>query len=460
MQIVYSVLSFLVAIGVLVTVHEFGHFWVARKLGIKVLRFSVGFGRPLLSRRWGPDQTEYVLSLVPLGGYVQMLDENEAEVAPAEQHRAFNRQSLWKRIAVVSAGPVFNFLFAIAGYALVFMVGISGLRALVGEVDPESMAGRAGFAAGQEVIAVGGVQVQTWESTIQQLIGASLDATVVPVVVRDPSGSRRQLQLDLRAISVDDLTQGRFFDSLGLTPDRPSVPPVIGDLTPGGAAEQAGLLKGDRVLSARMESGESSVIETWGAWVDYVRARPGQLFFITVQRGGLQQVLEITPATVRDDGKSIGRIGAMRGADVQVLADRYYVTQRYPPWTALALGAAKTRDMSVLTLRMLWRMLLLEVSVSNLSGPISIAQYAGISAQIGFERFIEFLGVISVSLGILNLLPIPVLDGGHLLYYLLESVLGRPVSENMQIFGQRLGITLLLGLMGIAFYNDLVRVFG
>jgi len=461
MQIAYSVLSFIVAIGVLVTVHEFGHYWVARRLGIKVLRFSVGFGRPLFSRRWGADQTEYVLAMIPLGGYVKMLDENESEnetgveVSAADRDRAFNRQPLWKRIAVVVAGPAFNFIFAIVGYALVFMVGISGLRALVGDVEADSLAARAGFTQGQEIVAVDGVAVQTWEATIQRLIGTSLDAAVVPVEVRESSGRQRQLQLDLRGISVDDLTQGHFFGSLGLSPDRPSIPPVLGELTPGGAAEQAGLLKGDRVVSA-----DGTPILTWAAWVDFVRARPAQQFTVTISRGGTRQQFKLSPEPKRDAGKTIGRIGAMRGADVQALAAHYYVTQRYPPWTALAMGAGKTLDITVLTLRMLWRMLLLEVSVSNLSGPISIAQYAGVSAQIGLERFIEFLAVISVSLGILNLLPIPVLDGGHLLYYLLESVQGRPVSENAQILGQRLGITLLLSLMGIAFYNDLTRVFG
>ncbi len=455
MQFAYSVLSFIVAIGILVTVHEFGHFWVARKLGIKVLRFSVGFGRPLLSRRWGVDQTEYVLAMIPLGGYVQMLDENESEVPAEECHRAFNRQPLWKRIAVVTAGPVFNFLFAIVAYSLVFMVGISGLRSLVGVVDADSIAGRAGFMQGQEIVSVDGSRVQTWEHAIQRFIAISMDTVQVPVQVREQSGRQLQLQVDLRGISLDDLTQGQFFDSLGFAPDRPSVPPILGDLSPGGAAEQAGLLKGDLVLSA-----QGTAIESWADWVEYVRARPGQRFQVTVLRGGSQQDLEITPAAESESGQTIGRIGAMRGADIQALAEQYYVTLRYPPWTALSLGATKTLDITVLTLRMLWRMLLLEVSVSNLSGPISIAQYAGVTAQIGFERFVEFLAVISVSLGILNLLPIPVLDGGHLLYYLLESVQGRPISENLQIFGQRLGITLLLCLMGIAFYNDLVRVFG
>ncbi len=455
MQIFYSVLSFIVAIGVLVTVHEFGHYWVARKLGIKVLRFSVGFGRPLLSRRWGPDQTEYVLAMIPLGGYVQMLDENEAQVDSQELHRAFNRQLLWKRIAVVVAGPAFNFLFAIFAYALVFMIGISGLRAIVGEVGDDTIASRAGFTQGQEIVAVSGVQVQTWEAVIQQFIGISLGAKVVPITVRESSGRNHLLQMDIAQIGVDDLTQGRFFDSLGFAPDRPDIPPIIGDLTSGGAAEQAGMLKGDRVLSA-----DGMPIETWGAWVEYVRARPDQRLAITVQRGNTQQILEITPGAVRDSGKTIGRIGALRGADVEALRDQYYVTLRYAPWTSLALGAEKTLDITMLTLRMLWRMVLLEVSVSNLSGPISIAQYAGVTAQIGFERFVEFLAVISVSLGILNLLPIPVLDGGHLLYYLVEGIKGGPVSENLQVMGQRLGITLLMSLMGIAFYNDLVRVFG
>ena len=455
MQIIYSVLSFIVAIGVLVTVHEFGHYWVARKLGIKVLRFSVGFGRPLLSRRWGPDQTEYVLAMIPLGGYVQMLDENEAQVDSQELHRAFNRQLLWKRIAVVVAGPAFNFLFAIVGYTLVFMIGVSGLRALVGEVGNDTIAERAGFVQGQEIVAVGDVQVQTWEQVIQQFIGRSLETKVIPITVRESSGYKQLLQMDIKEIGVDDLTQGQFFDSLGLAPERPDIPPIIGDLTSGGAAERAGVLKGDRVLSA-----DGNSIETWGAWVEYVRARPEQPLTITIQRGNTQQDLEITPEAVTDSGKTIGRIGALRGADVEALKDQYYVTLRYAPWTSLALGAEKTLDITMLTLRMLWRMVLLEVSVSNLSGPISIAQYAGVTAQIGFERFVEFLAVISVSLGILNLLPIPVLDGGHLLYYLVEGIKGGPVSENLQIFGQRLGITLLMGLMGIAFYNDLVRVFG
>ncbi len=454
MQIVYSALSFLVAIGVLVTVHEFGHFWVARRLGVKVLRFSIGFGRPLLSRRWGADQTEYVLAMIPFGGYVQMLDENEAQVRPEERHRAFNCQPLWKRIAVVVAGPAFNFLFAIVGYSLVFMVGISGLRALVGTVTENTIAAQAGLLQGQEITAVDGARVQTWEETIQRVIGASLSAQQIPVQVRYENGRERPLNLDLGSISIDDLTRGQFFDSLGLSPARPNIPPIIGELTPGGAAQQAGFVQGDRVISAAGDE-----IPTWGAWVDFVRARPGQHFEVTVERAGQQLILNLTPAGIKESDQTIGRIGAMRGADVQALAAKYYVTLRYPPWKALVLGIGKTRDITVLTMRMLWRMLLLDVSVKNLSGPISIAQYAGVTAQLGLERFIEFLAVISVSLGILNLLPIPVLDGGHLLYYLLESVQGRPVSENMQVIGQRLGITVLLGLMGVAFYNDLLRVF-
>jgi len=326
MQIVYSALSFLVAIGVLVTVHEFGHFWVARRLGVKVLRFSIGFGRPLLSRRWGADQTEYVLAMIPFGGYVQMLDENEAQVRPEERHRAFNCQPLWKRIAVVVAGPAFNFLFAIVGYSLVFMVGISGLRALVGTVTENTIAAQAGLLQGQEITAVDGARVQTWEETIQRVIGASLSAQQIPVQVRYENGRERPLNLDLGSISIDDLTRGQFFDSLGLSPARPNIPPIIGELTPGGAAQQAGFVQGDRVISAAGDE-----IPTWGAWVDFVRARPGQHFEVTVERAGQQLILNLTPAGIKESDQTIGRIGAMRGADVQALAAKYYVTLRYPP---------------------------------------------------------------------------------------------------------------------------------
>ncbi len=454
MQFLNSVLSFVVAIGVLVTVHEFGHYWVARRLGVKVLRFSVGFGRPLLSRRAGPDGTEYVLAAIPLGGYVRMLDESEGDVAEAERHRAFNRQSLAVRSAVVCAGPLANFLFAIVAYAAMFMLGVTGLRATVGDVDPGSAAARAGLAAGDDIVAVAGRPVATWEAAVQGVIGAALESGPTTVTVAGAGGGQRTLSLDLAAVSVDDLTRGRFFETLGITPDRPRVPPRIGAVSPGGAAARAGLRSGDLVLEAA-----GRPVADWAAWVQFVRERPGETFAVRVERDGARHSISLTPDAVLDGDATIGRIGT-GVAGVDEVLERYYVTERLGPWDALSAGVRKTVDVSWLTLRMFWRMLTGDVSLQNLSGPLSIGQYAGVAAERGVSDFLYFLGVVSVSLGILNLLPVPMLDGGHLLYYAAEFVRGRPLSEEVQYAGQRLGIALLVGLMGLAFYNDVLRIFG
>lgn len=454
MQIASSVLWFVVAVGVLVTVHEFGHYWVARRVGVKVLRFSVGFGRPLLVRRAGPDRIEYVLAAVPLGGYVKMLDEREGEVPAAELHRAFNRQRVWVRMAVVFAGPLFNFLFAVLAYWLMFLIGVSGLRPLVGEVDPGSLAARAGLAGGQEVVAVEGHRTRTWEAVIESFLGQALEDGNIRLEVREPSGGSRELTLALGRIGIDELTRGQFFDTLGFHPERPDIPPVIGQLEADAPAERAGLQPGDRVISA-----DGNPIPDWGAWVEYVRAHPGQTMQVLIERDGARRSIALAPAAVEGAEGTIGRIGAGVRAP-EGLLDRFYVTERRGPVEATGKALAKTADMTALTLRMFWKMLTLEVSLENLSGPISIAQYAGYSAQIGAARFIEFLAIVSISLGILNLLPIPVLDGGHLMYYFIELLRGRPVSEEFQLAGQRLGIAMLVGLMGLAFYNDLARLFG
>ena len=455
MDVLYSVIAFVVAIGVLVTVHEFGHFWVARRLGVKVLKFSIGFGRPLWSRRHGEDGTEYVLAAIPLGGYVKMLDESEGEVGEHERHRAFNRQPLPKRIAVVVAGPAFNFLFAILAYWCMYMIGVEGLRPTVAGVAPGTIAERAGFHPGDEIEAVRGVEVETWQSAVQSFIAASLDEGRIEVEVVDAAGRRRERVVDLGANIVDDLTRGRFFERIGLEPARPAVPAVIGWIESGRPAERDGLRPGDRVVEAA-----GTEVADWPDWVRIVRERPGETFAVTVERNGAGIELRLTPdAEHGADGAPFGRIGAAV-RDPEGLFEHFYVTERHGLWPALVKGAAKTADVSVLTLRILWKMLLLEVSVENLSGPIGIAEYAGTSARIGLARFLEFLGIVSVSLGILNLLPIPLLDGGHLLYYAVEFVRGRPVSEAARFFGQRLGIALLVGLMGLAFYNDLVRLLG
>ena len=454
MDVLHSAIAFVVAIGVLVTVHEFGHFWVARRLGVKVLRFSVGFGRALWSRRSGADGTEYVVAMIPLGGYVKMLDESEGEVAEHERHRAFNRQPLSTRAAVIVAGPAFNFLFAILAYWCMYMVGVEGLRPTVAEVVPASVAERAGFRTGDEIESVRGAEAVTWQAAVQSIVAASLDGELIEVGVADASGRRRERILDLGGIVVDDLTRGRFFEGIGLVPARPVVPAVIGRIEPGRPAERDGLRPGDRVVEA-----DGETVAGWAHWVRIVRERPGETFGIVVERGGTGLHLRLTPDVEYAGDVPFGRIGAA-AREPEGLPERFYVTERHAPGPALVKGVEKTAGVSVLTLRMLWKMLLMEVSVENISGPIGIAEYAGASARFGLARFLEFLGIVSVSLGILNLLPIPLLDGGHLLYCAVEFVRGRPVSEAARFMGQKVGIALLVGLMGLAFYNDLARLLG
>lgn len=452
MPILSSIIWFVIAIGVLVTVHEFGHFWVARRLGVKVLRFSVGFGRPLWRTRAGRDRVEYVIGAIPLGGYVKMLDESEGEVPESERHRAFNRQSLPVRFAVVSAGPVFNFLFAVVAYWAMFMVGVSGLKPLVGDVAPGSLAAAAGFESGQEIVRVADRETHSWEAVIQGVIGGSLGGEPLSVQVDDPARGSRELRLDLTGVALDDLTRGQFFERLGFTPLRPMIPPRMGRIFEGQPADRAGLRPGDLVLSV-----DETPVESWHQLVEYLRARPEQPIEVVVDRTGQERRLTLVPRAVEEDGQRVGKIDAALDESVR---DRYYAIESYSLLEGFNRALDKTVQVTLLTLRMLWKMVTLEVSVENLSGPISIAQYAGVSADIGVARFLEFLGIVSISLGIINLLPIPLLDGGHLMYYLIELVQGRPVSEQAQFVAQRLGIAMLVCLMGLAFYNDLARIFG
>ena len=449
--LLFNLAAFVVAIGVLVTVHEFGHYWVARRLGVKVLRFSIGFGKPLWKRTFGKDQTELVVAALPLGGYVKMLDEREGEVAVAELPRAFNRQSVKTRIAVVVAGPAFNFLFAIIVYWAMFVTGVPGMKPIVGEVTPASYAAEAGIRSNDEILAVNGESTPTWEATVLALLEADLDGLDrVAITIRDADGQERHLQAHFE--SPDELLKkGGVLENFGLSPWQP--PAMIESLVAGGAGERAGLLPGDQVVLA-----DGVAISNWGQWVDFVRERPGQEIAVQVLRHGEAVSLTVRPDSITDSGREIGRIGAY----VQLPDDEQRATMRvvvrYGLLRAVPEALDKTWQVTILTLRTLWKMVSGRASIENLSGPITIAQYAGQSAAIGLASFLGFLGIVSVSLGVLNLLPVPVLDGGHLLFYLVELVKGSPVTDAIQLAGQKIGIVLLLALMSLAFYNDLIRL--
>jgi len=448
-----SLLGFIVAISVLVAVHEFGHFWVARRLGIRVLRFSIGFGRPLWRRHFGVDNTEFVVAALPLGGYVKMLDEREAPVPEPEAARAFNRQPLWVRSAVIMAGPLFNFLFAIAAYWLMFVSGVPGLRPVVGEVTPHSVAAAAGFRARDELLSVAGRQTPSWDAATLELLDAALARDSIEIRVREPDDRQRVLVIDFGAVS-NALDKGGLLENLGLAVWRPIVPAVIDRLVAGAPAEQAGLLPGDRVVAV-----DDTAVESWSEWVELVRAHPGETLRIRVERDGQPVELALVPRAVQEKGATIGQIGAYV-REPEGLRESMRTEVRYGLLESAGKAVVKTWDMTALTVRTLWGMISGQASVENISGPISIAQYAGYSVSIGLASFLKFLAIVSVSLGVLNLLPIPILDGGHLLYNIIEWLQGRPLSEHAQQIGQQLGILLLLALMSIAFYNDLSRLFG
>lgn len=446
-----TVASFIVALGVLITVHEFGHFWVARRSGVKVLRFSVGFGRALWSRRGKTDDTEYVIAALPLGGYVKMLDEREGEVPEEQSHRAFNRQPLRIRSAIVLAGPLFNLAFAILVYWGILMVGEPGLRAEVGTVTPSSPAADAGLLPGDRLLSVDGEVALTWERATMALLSGALGDQMVRIEVEDADGVKRLREMDASGVAGKG---AQVLEQIGINPYLPKAEPVIGKTTADGAARAAGLIEGDRILSAGGEP-----IESWSEWVKSVHRHPEEDMNIVLRRGDAEMELLLHPGAVVEDGVTIGRIGAYPLVD-PAARDRYWVVVSLGPVAALGAAMERTWDMSVLMLRMLWKMATGKASVENLSGPITIAQYAGQSASIGLMPFFKFLAVVSISLGVLNLLPVPLLDGGHLFFYLIEAVKGSPVSDRAQLVGQQVGLGLLLGLMGLAFYMDLSRLFG
>jgi regulator of sigma E protease len=429
---------------------------VARALGVKVLRYSIGFGRVLWSRRSGADNTEYCLSAIPLGGYVKLLDERDCAVAFPELGRSFNRQPAWARIAILSAGPVFNLLFAVAAYTVMFIGGVPGMKPVVGPVEAGSIAANGGLREGDRIVAVGDRSVATWEGATLAMLDAMLADGTIRLDVVPGSGSAGPRAVAIRTAGREsELTEpGQLFVKLGFKPWSPEPDAVIGELTPGGPAERAGFQAGDRIL---LVGGRP--IKTWTEWVKIVRSRPGETLDVSVRRGEAERRLTVAVALEESADGPIGRIGAAVRLPDDLLAGMRS-EERYGPVDALTRATVKTWDMSSLTLRMIWRMITGDVSPKNISGPINIAQYAGVSATIGAAAFLSFLAIVSISLGVLNLLPIPMLDGGQILYTVAETMKGGPLSERAQMIGQQVGIGFLLVLMSFAFYNDLSRLLG
>jgi regulator of sigma E protease len=457
-SILTSVIAFIVAIGVLVTVHEFGHFWVARRLGFKVLRFSIGFGRPLVSRvSRDADAVEYVLAAVPLGGYVRLLDERDGPVPPQDAHRAFNRRPPAARIAVLLAGPVANLVFAILAYWVLLMNGIPGLKPVIGDVEAGSFASHADLRRLDEIISVDGEATATRQAAVLGILEAVVAEGAVPVEVRGEGGATRRLTIRVPASERRALTEpGTLLDGLGFSFWYPPQPVVVGELTPGMPAQRAGLATGDRIVAM-----DGEPVDDYVAFVERIRKRPGQAVRLTLLRGEERLEFELVPQAVDEEGQRIGKIGL--GAAIPRdggFPESMRTVERHGPVSALAAAARETWDKSALTVRFLWRMVTGDVSTKNISGPINIAQYAGLTATEGFTYYLGFLALVSISLAILNLLPVPVLDGGQVVFQLAEVAKGAPLSAEAQLLGQKVGIAMLVALMGFAFYNDISRLFG
>ena len=450
MSAVYMIVGTLVALGVLVTFHELGHFWVARRCGVKVLRFSVGFGTPLL--RWHDRQgTEFVIAAIPLGGYVKMLDEREAEVPPALLDQAFNRKSVRQRFAIVSAGPIANFLLALLFFWILAMLGTQQVRPVIGQIAAGSLAAQAGLQPGQEILAVDGASTLGWGEVTLQLIRRLGESGTLDIRVLEPQSSvERTYQLTLAAW-LKGVEEPDPLLSLGVQPWRPQMPAVLAQLDPQGPAQAAGLRSGDRLLAL-----DDRPLADWQEVVDAVRARPGQNVVLSVERGGEILPLNVTLASRGEGQARSGYLGA--GVNAVDWPAEMLREISYGPFDAVLQGAQRTWTMSLLTLDSLKKMLFGELSVKNLSGPITIAKVAGTSAQSGVADFLNFLAYLSISLGVLNLLPIPVLDGGHLLFYLYEWVRGKPLPERVQGWGMQIGISLVIGVMLLALFNDLGRL--
>lgn len=456
-EVLGSIWWLLVALGLLITFHEFGHFLVARRLGVRVLRFSVGFGRPIWSRRGG-DGVEYVIAAIPLGGYVKMLDERDGPVPRDLQSEAFNCKPVWARIAIVLAGPVFNLIFAVLAFWLMFMVGIPESKPVIGET--RGIAAEAGLSAGDEIVRLGDQETRTWSHALLALITHALDREPVRVTVSDAEGRESEHLLDLSRLD-SDFKEEQALEFIGITPWRLEVPAVIGEVGPDSAAAEAGLEPGDRIVRIAGEE-----VTHW-SWVGYLVQKHGhedEPLALTIERDGVERDVAVTPRKQRSGLFSSRLILGITNQEVtpelRAAWERAAIVLRYGPVEGIKPAVAETWRLTAATFGLLARMATGKASVKNLSGPISIAQFANTSASRGLSNFLFFLGAISLSLGILNLLPIPVLDGGHLLYYLIEWIKGSPVSDRAQMAGQYFGLIVLAGLMSLAFVNDILRLIG
>ncbi len=452
-----SIWWLLVALGLLITFHEFGHYWVARRMGVRVLKFSIGFGKKLWSKT-GRDGTEYVIAAIPLGGYVKMLDEREGEVDEADLDQAFNRKSVWARIAIVIAGPAFNLIFTLLAFWVMFLVGMPESRPVIGEVT--GIAASSGIEAGDRIVSLNGKETETWSHAVLGLITPALDREKVTLELEQVNGEQREVVLNLDQLG-SDFQEEKALEGIGITPWRAKLPAIVGEVSPDSPAYRAGFKVNDRIVRVGDEE-----VPDW-AWVGVLiqkHGSVGQPLNVEVERAGGLLELSVIPVESSTGAFSkrliLGVTNKVADADLQAQVSRAYFMHKYGLFDGFTAAASEMWRLTGSTLGLLGRMLTGTASVKNLSGPISIAQFANSSANAGVSSFLFFLGAISLSLGILNLLPIPVLDGGHLLYYLIELAKGSPVSEQIQAKGQYIGLMALFGLMGIAFFNDILRLVG
>ena len=448
----YSLLAFIVAISVLIAIHEYGHYIVGRWAGMKVLRFSIGFGRPIWRRVSGPDRTEYCVSAIPLGGYVRFLDTREGPIDAEDEGRAFNQRPIPWRIAVLVAGPLFNFVFAVAAYWALFVYGVPTMAAGVGVVEAGSYAEAAGLETGDRIVAVGDIETGSWESALVAIFEEMVDDGRVPLTLEDANGQQRSAMLDVGDDAARLTEPGMLFDGFGFQPWRVSdAPAKLGDVQDGSGAARAGLLPGDTITAI-----DNEPIGNFSDLMAVVSARPDKTVPIEFDRGGKSITTQATIGAAERDGSQAGILGVTSSVDYS----EYYYLRKHGFLESAGHSIQRTVQETLFTVRMLGRMLTGDVSIKNISGPINIAQFAGQSAERGLDYYLGFLAIVSISLGVLNLLPVPVLDGGQIVYQLVEAVKGSPLSERAQIIGQQVGILALLILMSFAFYNDIARIFG